>query len=545
MTSDGVSRRTLLGAAGAAGLAALAGPALAGCSTKAGNGGATASAKVKLPTYKPFAGGEPDLPGSAQGLDPGYLSFPKNAKASVSAAPGKGGTVSSLTYGETQLPPAEGSNLYWQQLNKRLGVEHLKVRIGSDDYPTVFNSMVAGDNLPDLVWVAPNQGLQHIAELAQAKFVDLTPHLSGDKVLKYPNLANIQEYAWKTAVINGKIWGVAVPYGTFGQVYKVNTKLWEPVGGAVFGNATEFLDKCRQITHAKSNRYALENGQYTLQNCLHMVGEWHGVPNGWRSSGGKLTYYFETDEYEAALEFVVKLYKAGVFFPDPKMSNPDDKMAQGAVAAAVASFPGYLGSPRTVKYPVGAIVPFGYDGKAKPTFDLGYGSVGFTAIRASGNDKRVEQLLGILDYLAAPFGSAERNFLLYGTEGTHYRLDAHGNPQLTTKGQTETLLSGPLQFLANCPEYLYTPSNAQFTSDTYALEKKLLAIAQPNPTSGHYSDTNTAKGPTLSQMYSDFVADVVQGRKPISALKQLRTDWRNGGGDKIRHEFEQSIAKDS
>src|SRR5690606_13104526 len=137
--------------------------------------------------------------------------------------------------------------------------------------------------------------------------------------------------------------------------------------------------------------------------------------------------------------------------------------------------------------------------------------------------------------------TAESNFLLYGTEGTHYRLDAHGNPTLTTKGQTETLLSGPLQFLANCPEYLYTPTDAQFIKYTYELEKKLLNIAQPNPTSGHYSDTNTAKGPTLSQLITDFVADVTQGRKSVSELKQLRSDWRAGGGDKIRHEFEQSI----
>jgi len=538
MTGHGISRRTLFGAAGVAGLSALA-----GCSGGTDTGGASASAKVKLPAYHPYTGTTPDLAGSAEGLDPGYLSFPSGAKPSVSSPPGKGGTVTSITYGESQLPPAEGSNTYWQQLNKRLGVDHLKVRIGSDDYPTIFNSMVAGDNLPDLVWVAPNQGLQHIAELAEAKFVDLTDHLSGDKVAKYPNLANIQEYAWKTAVINGRIWGVAVPYGTFGQIYKVNTKLWEPVGGAVFRDANEFLAKCKEITHARSNRYALENGQYTQVNCVHMVGEWHGVPNGWRESGGRLTYYIETDEYEEALAFAVKLYRAGVVYPDPKMSNVDDKMAQGAVAAGVSSFPGYIGSPRVAKYPVGAIVPFGYDGKATPTFDLGYGSVGFTAIRKDGNEKRIEQLLGILDYLSAPFGTAERNFLLYGTEGTHYRLDAHGNPTLTTKGQTETLLSGPLQFLANCPEYLYTPTDAQFTKDTYELEKKLLKIAQPNPTSGHYSDTNTAKGPTLSQLITDFVADVTQGRKSVSELKQLRSDWRAGGGDKIRHEFEQSIAK--
>lgn len=541
MTPPNLSRRSMLGLAGVTGLAATGLPGLAGCSTGADSGGAAASAKVKLPTYTPFTGTKPDLPGNSDGLDPAYLTFPKDAAPSVKGAPGKGGMVTSLTYGETQIPPGVDHNLYWQQLNKRLGVD-FKVRIGSDDYPTIFNSMVAGGNLPDLVWVAPNQGLQHIAELAKAKFVDLTPHLSGDHVKKYPNLANIQQYAWKTAVINGKIWGVAVPYGTFGQVYKVNTDTWKKVGGATFSDADEFLAKCKELTDARSNRYALENGTYTLYNCVHMVGQWHRVPNGWRESGGKLTYFVETDEYEAALAFAAKMHRAGVFHPDPKMSSPDDKLAQGAIAAAVASFPGYINAPRTVHYPLGAVVPFGYDG-GKATFDLGYGSVGFTAIRASGNDKRVPELLSILDYLAAPFGSAERNFLLYGTEGTRYRLDAHGDPRPTTKGKTDTLLAGPLQFLANCPEYLYTPTNAHFSKDTYELEKKLLAIAQPNPTSGHYSDTNTSKGPTLQRKLTDFVTDVVSGRKSVSELTGFRREWKSGGGDKIRHEYEASIGK--
>jgi hypothetical protein len=40
----------------------------------------------------------------------------------------------------------------------------------------------------------------------------------------------------------------------------------------------------------------------------------------------------------------------------------------------------------------------------------------------------------------------------------------------------------------------------------------------------------------------DGLADMVTGRSPLSNLDQLLTDWRKGGGDQIRTEFQQVYA---
>ena len=40
----------------------------------------------------------------------------------------------------------------------------------------------------------------------------------------------------------------------------------------------------------------------------------------------------------------------------------------------------------------------------------------------------------------------------------------------------------------------------------------------------------------------DFVNDVVLGRKKVSDLDAMRTKWKNGGGDKMREEYQTSIA---
>src|SRR5581483_7324556 len=43
----------------------------------------SSSGKLEYPTYVPFQGPPPDLPGSAEGVAPAYFSFPKNLTKSV------------------------------------------------------------------------------------------------------------------------------------------------------------------------------------------------------------------------------------------------------------------------------------------------------------------------------------------------------------------------------------------------------------------------------------------------------------------------------
>jgi putative aldouronate transport system substrate-binding protein len=38
------------------------------------------------------------------------------------------------------------------------------------------------------------------------------------------------------------------------------------------------------------------------------------------------------------------------------------------------------------------------------------------------------------------------------------------------------------------------------------------------------------------------VSDIIQGRRPISDLDSLRSDWKSKVGDKMRGEFQDAIA---
>ena len=129
------------------------------------------------------------------------------------------------------MSPGLKDNPFWQRLNAKLGGD-LELQIAEDigdGYPAKFATVLASNDLPDMMWVPPNQGIPNVGPMLEAKFQDLTPYLSGDSVLEYPNLAALKPDSWKTAVVNGKIWGAPIPSTPFGQVYAGNHDVWAQV----------------------------------------------------------------------------------------------------------------------------------------------------------------------------------------------------------------------------------------------------------------------------------------------------------------------------
>ncbi|MFC9609508.1 hypothetical protein [Streptomyces sp. NPDC056938] len=547
MSSRDFNRRGFLGAATVAGLTVAGAGSLTACGSGAASsgGGAKASAKLKLPTYVPANVPAPDLPGNAAGLDPAYLRYPKNLTRSVSKKPGDGKPVTALTETFTTAAPAMNRNAYWQELNKRLGSD-LKMTIvnglGADDvYRAKFNATIAGGDMPDLMWFPPNQGLKNVPALLEAKFHDLTEYLSGDAVKKYPNLANIPGFAWKTAVFNGRIWGMAVPYGRMGQVYVANEDFWKPVGGVQFDSAQDFFDKAKELLDVKRKKYVLEPAYV---NHILQFAYWHGAPNGWRMDGGKLTHYFETDEFHAGLEFALKCQKAQLFWPDPNLPTTLEKMEGGFLGLHVQSFPGFLSDSNQYDWPEKVVVPFAAEKGMTPGWGYGYGSVGFTAINKAVSKDRIDTLLQVMNYLSAPFGTEERLFLDNGIEGTHHTRSKDGDVLLNKKGNAEVITTRQaINFFGNAPETLYLPGKPDITRGIHAAQVELMKLAKINPTTGFFSDTNANKGASSTDTVYQAVKDIVAGRTPLSSFKKdVLPTWQREAGNAMRDEFEKAIA---
>lgn len=545
-SSAGFNRRGFLGLAGLSVTALTLGGTLTACGSGGnGGGGADASAKVTLPTYKEFTKVTADLPGNAQGLQAGFLKAPGELVTSVSGPPLKG-KVTGLTETFETMSPAMVDNPFWGRLNTALGGT-LDLQIAEDvgdGYPAKFATILASDTLPDMMWIPPNQGIPNVGPMLEAKFQDLTKYLSGDAVLEYSNLAALKPDSWKTAVVNGKIWGAPIPSTPFGQVMAGNKASWAAVGGFTANDADEFFAKAKELTRPKEGRYALEPAYI---NMLHMFTEWYGAPNSWAVNKDRtLTHLYETDEYRAGLEYAAKLFAAGVFYPNVNATDISNRIVSGSVAAQVIVGPHDIRRYRTLSAAAQTeiLVPFAAVKGGKPTYDMGYGTVGFTAFKTA-DESKIRELLSLINYLSAPFGTVEYMQKNYGEKGKDYTLDGGGNPTLTSSGQTDIPgLASALNIMSSPENVVFNPAFPDDTKYIYEQEKKLLEFAQRNPTNGTYSDTNAKVGAKIQTAFRDKIIDIVTGRSKVSNLADAVKRWKADGGDKIREEYQKALPAD-
>jgi putative aldouronate transport system substrate-binding protein len=551
-----LNRRQLLnvglGVAGAAVLAACSG-------TTTRSSGKHSS--LKLPNFTPAR----SLPGvtisKVTGVGPAYSSYPSPAYQSVAHPPitsGKPVTTFQILY--PAPPPALAKNVWWQQFNKRLGAEVRPTLAAAANYADKLTTTVASGNIPDITWIEPGQGAPGIVRtIKEGAFTDLTDILAGDGIKKYPNLAQIPTYAWKNCAIENTIYGIPRPVTLLiadaPTLYRQDwaTKLGYPEPPKSGDELTELL-----TAFTKGDPTGKYKGQTWGQAGLyprffHMM---YRVPNFWReNSGGTLTYWVESDEVEQSLTYLRKLWKAGIFHPDAVTNawtaTGDNLFLSDKVGATTGSMNNQFGATGNLsgnfraahpKAELGHMLPVGFDG-GKPAIWQQAGYFGISAIPASvGKDeKRLEELLRVLDYWGAAFGSEEFLFMNYGIEGRHYHLDSNGNPvAVVGKVQDER----DLNYLNQPVESVnYYPG---VEGDSLAGQKYLEQAAQawiPNPVQGLISDTDIRQGAAIRQLEDDYQNGIITGRRPMSDLKAWRDAWKKAGGDNIRKEYQESLQR--
>jgi putative aldouronate transport system substrate-binding protein len=74
------------------------------------------------------------------------------------------------------------------------------------------------------------------------------------------------------------------------------------------------------------------------------------------------------------------------------------------------------------------------------------------------------------------------------------------------------------------------------------LEQTMIPLGIMDASVGIYSPTDGAKGAPLNSTFGSAMGDIVAGRRPTSEMDRIIGEWRAGGGDQIRSEYEQGIA---
>lgn len=552
-----VRRRRDILRTGAAALALSTGlPLLAACGrapSALGLTPAASSGALQLPSYLAIQGPQPDLPGTPDGIDAGYINYPAQRFQAVKAPPLDGDVVTLMTFNTTApMTPLE-SNPAWQEINRQVGgTINLRI-VPFADYQTVLASVIAGDDLPDVMNIPSGNVLGNFADFLQAKCADLTPFLSGDNVKEFPNLANFRTIGWKTTLFNNRIYAIPSQYPLFYWAMWVHKELFDAVTPDFPKTPDEFKRVLQQVTRPQDGVYGIVTeaaGGFTTWNG--MFPSMFGAPNQWRlESGGKLTRTFETDEYKSAVAFARDLFSAGVFTPTSNTNNNVQGKAEFAARKAAVRWDGFLIGARqywdaalklTPPSVIRNIPPMAPSSSAKPVYWL-YSGVSNMVVLKKATPERVKKVLGVINYLASPFGSQEFTLITYGVQDVDHTLDPKGNPILTTQGQSDVNNLWAQGWAP--PAVLYYPKSEQFAPTTQADEKPMLAAGITDPTVGLYSPTNGTKGGPLSQSFQDGLTDIVAGRRPFGDFDQLVRDWRSAGGDQIRAEYEQALQQAS
>jgi putative aldouronate transport system substrate-binding protein len=523
------------------------------------------SAAVKLPIHQPPANApKPDFPGSADGVvEPGYINWPKTTFQSVKQAPGDGTDVSIFLNLSAAPPPALDQNPAWQAWNAALNVNFKFQFYPFADLAPKFGTLIAGNELPDIIHTLVRQDITLTPELFNAKAQDLTPFVSGDAIKEYPNLAALPQRAWLGMIYDNKIWGVPVPtpYSQFFWWPFIHQELLDEMGVSQPKTTDEYKKLMVDLTKPQKNQYGiLSQAGYQYSYDVNTGNGWYpsmfGAPNLWAvDSNGKFTHTFETDAYKQALAFAVDLYKAGVYHPDTVKLNVVTAgqaflARQGAlvVTGLNPSFwdlRGTAAEPLQPPVKTNLLAPPAAPG-VKAQYFTGRPAFAIAFLKKAP-EARIKMLLKVLDYIAAPFGSDEYLLVRYGIKGRDWEPDEEGNPITTRTGQVDMagINTGSVSFLSTVTgtyQVLYSAADRGFAKRIQDYQKILAPMSTEDAAIGLYSAFQASKGVPLIQTFGEAMTDIVTGRRPASELDGLVNAWRTGGGNTIRSEYQKAYA---
>ncbi len=304
----------------------------------------------------------------------------------------------------------------------------------------------------------------------------------------------------------------------------------------------ELVDAGKALTDAKKRRWAY--GLSTQpQGLLQKLNE---EPNGWAEDGGKLTNRYETEQYKQSVNDMIALWKSGVMHPDSFNTAQPFKALFNAGTVAINAGDGYPGWTQYIldnasnpDFELGLMPVYTRDGSKLANWTLGSGVYSITGLKKQSDPEKLKLILRVLNWLAAPFGTDEYFYRLYGQEGVDHTINADGDPVFTKTGTANTVL--PIRYLADAPYTIYQPGRPQDADTQHKYQALEIPTGVSNPTVGLYSNTSATKNATIDKNFNDAVNDIIQGRKPISSLDDLIATWRKGGGDDMRKEYEEQL----
>jgi putative aldouronate transport system substrate-binding protein len=553
--SGPASRRTFITLIGASAAAIAGGSALTACT--GGNSGATSGRAESvnkladlLPKYAAYEPVKPDLLGT-NGAAPGFLKYPTQLRRAVPEKPVKSGKeVTAMTPLFDPQPPGLGHNSYFDANNERIGAPVRFNFVSGNEYATKLPPLLAAGNVPELLAI-PGYNMQSLNRFGQAVdklFEDLTPYLAGDKAAAYPMLANLPTESWAYCVWNSQLKAVPFPWYVVPMALFYRKDIFDQVGAEPPKSADELFALGKELTNAKANRWAFGSidGEvlraFGLPSGSSPVWGWH------KNSDGRLVHLVEMPQFEEAVAFIRKVFQAGYVHPDVVGNNATEQpplFEGGQIVMFLNGVGGWTASlqrvlPTNPKFDPQPVMPYAHDGGTPITWP-GEPAYVSTFVRKGFGKDRVAELLGLLDYTAAPFGTEEYQLYTYGVEGKHYIRQSSGAPKLTPLGRKE--VARTYSFLGGRPVAISQSEYPGYVESMTAWQNAAAKYRDKGPFWGIRIEQPNEMA-TLSQPMDDTLQDIYRGRKPMSALKAAVKRWQAAGINEAR-DFYAKVLRDN
>jgi putative aldouronate transport system substrate-binding protein len=238
------------------------------------------------------------------------------------------------------------------------------------------------------------------------------------------------------------------------------------------------------------------------------------------------------------------MWKVGLFHPDSYSLNNTQNLSNIENGTTLISlyqhYSDYIvGEIQSVVegYYLTPSVPPKFDGGGTVPQYLSSGVYGLTGIKKASDD-RVEEMLRIVDWFSAPFGTQEYILSTYGVKDWDYSRNG-SNFSKTATGKVETGLQ--VAYIGYAPPVVYVEGHEKATRDIYDYGTKTVPTGVLPADIGLYSPTAmSSKNAQLDKMMDDRIRDVITGRKSLEDWDSSVKAWKSSGGDQMAQEYEQS-----
>src|SRR5690606_10077840 len=161
-------------------------------------------------------------------------------------------------------------------------------------------------------------------------------------------------------------------------------------------------------------------------------------------------------------------------------------------------------------------------------------------IKKGLGEEKVTEILAVLNYCAAPFGTVEYMVYRYGEEGRHYELNDDGAPELTELGQKE--VSNGYLFISGRNNAIAESEYPDYVESFTAWFNEAAQYTEENPFEGIRIQRPSAYV-SVEQPTEDKITAILRGRREVSELSEVVAPWRRDGGDAARELYDAVLAE--